>query len=140
MTGVYVSDGKIYAAPISGLSISTNGGSNFTNYTTANGLGDDTALSVYESGGTVYVATYGGLGISTNGGSSYTNHTADDGLGNNRVLGVYESGGLVYAATEGGLSIAAVPGPSTIALVASASAGLACMMRWRKRRVVKAAA
>ena len=86
------------------------------------------------------MATYGGLGISTNGGSSYTNHTTDDGLGNNRVLGVYESGGLVYAATEGGLSIAAVPELSAIALIASASAGLAGTMRWRKRRVVKAAA
>ena len=36
--------------------------------------------------------------------------------------------------------ITVVPEPSTIALMASASAGLAGMMRWRKRRAAKAAA
>ncbi len=36
--------------------------------------------------------------------------------------------------------ITVVPEPSTIALVASAGAGLAGMMRWRKRRAAKAAA
>jgi hypothetical protein len=36
--------------------------------------------------------------------------------------------------------ITVVPEPSTIALMASASAGLAGMMPWRKRRAAKAAA
>jgi len=37
-------------------------------------------------------------------------------------------------------TITVVPEPSTVALIASARAGLAGMMRWRKRRAAKAAA
>ena len=51
----------IYAATSGGLSISTNGGTTFTNYTTANsGLGGGVVKGVYAVGGTVYAATQGG--------------------------------------------------------------------------------
>ena len=93
--GVYASGGTIYAATqgsgvAGGLSISTDGGSTFTNYGIANGLGDPMANDVYESGGTIYVATYHGLSISTDGGASFTNYTTANGLGSNEVFGVYE--------------------------------------------------
>ena len=60
---VYASGSSIYAATQGGLSISTNGGSSFTNYTTANGLGSNTVRGVYADGGNIYAATSGGLGI-----------------------------------------------------------------------------
>ena len=62
----------------------------FTNYTTANGLGDVVVRGVYVVGSTVYAATNGGgLSISTDGGTTFTNRTkANSGLGNNILLGV----------------------------------------------------
>jgi hypothetical protein len=93
----------IYAATGGGLSISTDGGTTFTNYTNAdNGLGDDEVKGVYVSGSTIYAATHGGLSISTNGGTAFTNHTTADGLGDDTVNGVYVSGQIIYAATNGG--------------------------------------
>ena len=66
MFGVYASGSNIYAATYSGgLGISTNGGSSFTNYTTANGLGGDIVPGVYASGSNIYAATNGGLGIAS---------------------------------------------------------------------------
>ena len=63
MNGVSVSGSSIYAATGGGLSISTNGGTSFTNYTTANGLGSNFMRGVYASGSSIYVATEGGLSI-----------------------------------------------------------------------------
>ena len=63
MYGVYASGSNIYAATDGGLSISTNGGSSFTNYTIANGLGSNNVRGVYASGSSIYVATLGGLSI-----------------------------------------------------------------------------
>ena len=63
MSGVYASGSSIYAATIGGLSISTNGGSSFTNYTTAQGLGNNDVYGVYASGSNIYAATNGGLSI-----------------------------------------------------------------------------
>jgi hypothetical protein len=97
----------VYAATFGGLSISTNNGATFTNYTTTNGLGDNSLFGVYAVGSTVYAATLGGLSISTNNGATFTNYTTADGLGDNFVLGVYAVGSTVYAATNGGLSISA---------------------------------
>ncbi|MGA1018597.1 MAG: hypothetical protein ACO3YY_11520, partial [Phycisphaerales bacterium] len=37
-----------------------DGGVSWTNYTTANGLGNNVVLGVYASGGTIYAATNGG--------------------------------------------------------------------------------
>jgi len=54
----------IYAAAYGGVSISSNGGTNWTNYT--NGLGSTIVGGVYASvdNGTVYAATDGGVSIS----------------------------------------------------------------------------
>lgn len=76
---------------------------NFTNYTTANGLGGNVANSVYSSGSTIYVATDGGLGISTNGGKNWTNTTFGSGVSID-TRGVYvpaDATNWVYAATYG---------------------------------------
>jgi hypothetical protein len=104
-----------------GVSISTNGGTNWTN-NTANGLGSTYVYGVYAVGNTVYAATREGLSISTNGGTNWTNYTtANSGLGGDEVLDVYVFDGIVYAATipnydpndvtvptsSGGLSMAA---------------------------------
>ena len=68
-------------------------GLTFTNYTIANGLGDNDVQGVYASGSSIYAATYGGgLSISTNGGTSFTNYTTANGLGSNFMRGVYASG------------------------------------------------
>ena len=69
------------------MSIATNGGTSFTNYTT--GLGNNLVHEVVVSGSTIFAATDGGLSISTNGGNSFTNRTTSDGLGGNRVRGVF---------------------------------------------------
>jgi hypothetical protein len=97
----------------------------FTNYTTSNGLGNNSVRGVYASGSSIYAATGGGLSISTNGGTSFTNYTTANGLGSNFMRGVYASGSSIYVATEGGLSIAQlpstpVPGPLPVAGAATA--------------------
>ena len=103
--GVYASGSTVYAATSGGLSISTDGGSSFTNKTTTNGLGANSVNGVYVSGSTVYAATgVGGLSISTDGGASFTNYTTTNGLGSNIVYGVYATDSKIYAATSGGLS------------------------------------
>ena len=53
----------IFGSTSGGLSISTNGGSSFTNYTTAQGLGNNNVFGVYADGGNIYAATGGGLSI-----------------------------------------------------------------------------
>ena len=72
---VYASGSSIYAASNLGLGISTNGGTNWSNYTTgSNGLGGNYVNDVYASGGTIYAGTGGGgLSISSNGGTIWTN-------------------------------------------------------------------
>ena len=105
MKGVYVTGGTIYAATASGLGISTDGGTTWTNKRTSNGLGSDIVNGAYAVGSTVYAATQNGLSISTNGGTAFTNKTTTDGLGSNNVYGVYATDDTVYAATLGGLSI-----------------------------------
>lgn len=96
-------------------------GLSFSNYTTANGLGNNRGNAVYVSGSSIYTATWGGLSISNDGGSSWTTYTtANSDLGDDYVYDVYVDGSTLYAATDGGLSIAqlpaaAVPGPPPIA-------------------------
>jgi hypothetical protein len=63
--GVYVDGSNVYAATNGGVSISTDGGANFTNKTTADGLGNNIVRGVYVDGSNVYAATDGGLSIST---------------------------------------------------------------------------
>ena len=112
-------------------------GLSFTNYTTANGLGNNIVYGVYASGSSIYAATDGGLSISTDAGSSWTTYTTTDGLGDDVVGGVYASGSSICAATEGGLSIAqlpptAVPGPLPVA-GAAAAFGFSRKLRRRLR-------
>lgn len=104
---VFVSAHKIFAVTGSGLSISTDGGINYTNKTTADGLGSNGIFDVYVSGDTVVVATNNGVSISYNGGSTFTNKTTTNGLGNNQTRSVGISGGIIYVGTEGGLSLSA---------------------------------
>jgi hypothetical protein len=121
-TGVYSGDGT------GGLSISTDGGTSWFNYTTANGLGDNSVYGVYVSGNSIYAATWGGLSVSNDAGSSWYNYTTADGLADNRVVSVHANGSTVYAATLNGLSFAqlptsglsAVPGPLPLFGIASA--------------------
>ena len=103
VNSVTVSGSTIYASTNGGgLSISTDGGTTFTNKTTGAGLGSNILWGVALDGGNIYVATTGGVSISTNGGLSFTNYTA--GLGSTNVYGVFVSGGVIYAATAGGVS------------------------------------
>ena len=86
----------------------------FTNYTTANGLGNNLVYGVFASESTVYAATFGngttgGLSISTNGGGTFTNYTTANGLDRNNVQSVYAVGSTIYAGTFGGLSISTTP-------------------------------
>jgi hypothetical protein len=61
---VYAVGSTIYAGTNNGgLSISTDGGTSFTNYTTAEGLGGNFVDGVYAVGSTIYAATSGGLSI-----------------------------------------------------------------------------
>ena len=93
VNGVYVVGSTVYAATASGLGISTDGGTTWTNKRTSSGLGSDIVNGVFAVAGspdTVYAATEGGLSISTNGGTSFTNYTS--GLGDNLVHGVYVGG------------------------------------------------
>ena len=122
---VYAVGSTVYAATNKGLGISTDGGRNFINKTTANGLGSDVVLNVYAVGTTVYAATYNGLSISTNGGQSFTNYTTGNGLGNNTVSGVYATADKVYAATLGGLSFC--PPPPTLTASTATGSALACV-------------
>jgi hypothetical protein len=104
--GVIANGSNIYVGTASGLSISTDGGTNWITRTTANGLGVDVIRGVYASGNNVYAATNSaGLSISTDGGASFVTKTTSNGLPTNNLLGVYASGSNVYAATNSGVSI-----------------------------------
>ena len=95
-----------YVTTDNGLSISTDGGSNFTNKTTLNGLGGNLVQDVLVFDNTVYVsAVVGGLSISTDGGNNFTFKTTANGLGSNSVFGMAVSDNTLYASTNGGLSI-----------------------------------
>ena len=97
-------------------------GLQYSNRTTANGLGSNWVQAVFVDGSNVYAATGpegyssptgGGLSISTDGGATFANKTTTDGLGSNDVRGVFVVGSTIYAATYpvgypgtgGGLSI-----------------------------------
>jgi hypothetical protein len=120
--GVHADGNTIYAATLNGLSISTNGGTTFTNLTTTSaGLGSNEILAVYAVGSTIYAATNdGGLSISTNSATTFTNVTTSAGLGSNQVRGVYAVGNTIYAATSDGLGISTNGGTSFTNVTTSA--------------------
>jgi hypothetical protein len=115
--GVYASGSSLYVASNNGVSVSTDGGANWTNY--SNGYQVD---SVYASGSNVYAGTYyGGLLISNDNGQTYTTRNgANSNLGDNdpqfqgdRVRAVYvDQAGTIYAGTGNGLSISTDGGTS----------------------------
>ena len=76
-------------ATYGGLGISTDGGKNFINKKTTDGLGSNLIYGVYVVGSNIYAATDNGLSISTDGGKIFTNKITTDGLGSNIVRGVY---------------------------------------------------
>jgi hypothetical protein len=106
LLGVYTNCNNIYSATNNnGLSISTNGGGNWTTYKTTNGLGSNSLRGVYASGNNIYAATSAGVSISTNSASSWTNYTTSNtsgGLGNCTVTGIYAIGSNIYASIDGG--------------------------------------
>ena len=119
--GTTVANNNIYMTIYSGgLSVSTDGAANWTNYTTANGLTSYVGLGVFASGSTIYAATgylgpgQGGLSISTNGGSSWTTYSnsTSSGFASLAAVGVYASGPNVYVATGSGVSISTTGGSS----------------------------
>lgn len=106
--GVYTVGSTVYAATDGGVSLSTDGGTSFTNRSranTGNTLGSNQVNGVYVTDDTIYAATGNGLSISINSGATFVNRRTGDGLGNNQVYAVYAVGSTVYAATTGGLSI-----------------------------------
>ena len=105
--GVYVADSgaTLYAATNGGLSVSTNGGTSWTNYTTAQGLASNSVKGVWVSGTKILAATSAGLSVSTNGGSSWTNYATSQGLAGSSGQAVFVSGSTIYVGTSGGLSI-----------------------------------
>lgn len=125
---IYAATGANQGGVTGGVSISTDGGTNWFNYTTANGLGSNDVRGIYVSGNSIYAATWGGLSVSNDAGSSWYNYTTADGLSDNRTEAVYATGSTVYVATINGLSLAqlptsgsnAVPGPLPLFGIASA--------------------
>ncbi|MVM31322.1 hypothetical protein GO755_14860 [Spirosoma sp. HMF4905] len=109
---VYTVGNTIYVATDGGLSISTNGGSSFTNYTTSNNLGSNMVFRVYVVGTKIYAATTNGLSISTDGGAHFS--TTTSGLGSSFVTGVYSLGSTVFVSTLGGLGISTNGGISFV--------------------------
>jgi hypothetical protein len=105
VNGVYAVGSTVYAATSDGLSVSTDGATNFTNKSFSNYWRSNIVYGVFAVGSTVYAATGSGLSISTDGGANFTNKTTANGLGSNEVRCVYAVGSTVYAATTGGLSI-----------------------------------
>ena len=103
---------NVYVGTSGGVSISTNGGATFTNYTT--GLGSTSVQGIYvDTVGTIYAATMSGLSISTDGGSTFTNYTTAEGLGSDFTYAVAASGDTIYVGSSGGLSISFSPASAT---------------------------
>jgi photosystem II stability/assembly factor-like uncharacterized protein len=62
LLGVFANGSTVYVATFGGgVSISNDGGTSFTNDTTANGLGNNAVYGVFVSGSKVYAATGGGI-------------------------------------------------------------------------------
>ena len=92
VNGVFVTGTTIYAATNGGLSVSTNGGTSWTNYTTTNGLASNFTNGVWASGSTIWVGTGSGVSESTDGGTTWTTFTTANGQGSNLVNGIAAKG------------------------------------------------
>ncbi len=113
---IFVEGDNIYLASATGIYISNDGGDNFIQKTSADGLGDTRTLGVYAVGDMVYVAchhfTTPGFSMSTDGGQTFTSYPISIGYGHNNVNGVFVKNGIIYLATKGGLSISTDGGTS----------------------------
>ncbi len=106
LKGSSSAEATVYAATNGGLSISRNGGSSWTNYTTADGLAVNAINAVCAVGPNIYAGTNGGgLSVSTDGAAHWTTYTTADGLCGNQILDVCAVDSSVYAVGYGGLSV-----------------------------------
>jgi len=103
-TGIYAVGTSVYASTNAGLSISSDGG---TTWTQATGLPSNNILAVFDDGINVYAATADqGLAVASNASpTTWTTYNTSNGLPSNVVQGVYASGGSIFAATAAGLSV-----------------------------------
>ncbi|PIQ59182.1 MAG: hypothetical protein COW00_11765, partial [Bdellovibrio sp. CG12_big_fil_rev_8_21_14_0_65_39_13] len=101
------SSGVIYSASFAGtgLSVSTNGGTSFSVFSTSQGLGSNSTLSVFSANdGQLIVGTGLGLSISNNNGISFTNYTTIDGLGANGIHSIFKELDKIWVCTNSGLA------------------------------------
>ncbi len=103
--GIYVASGTIYVGTSGGLSVTSNSGSTWQNYTTTQGLGSNTVYGVWALGSDILASTTGGLSASNDGGATWVNYTTSNGLAGNSSRVVVVSGSTIYVGTTGGLSV-----------------------------------
>ncbi len=110
---VAVENGVIYVGTTMGLFYSTDG-TNWQQYTTANGLASNTVNSVVVKGNTIYAGTQDGLSISTDGGNNWTSYTTANGIKNNTINDVLIYSGRIYVATNSSVSISSDNGATWV--------------------------
>lgn len=94
---LFQSGGVLYAATNGGLSVSSDEGSNWSNFTAAtNGLASDQVYGVYAGGGVIYAATAGGLSYSNDNGANWSTITSTPSF---RVFG---GDSTIFVTTLGG--------------------------------------
>jgi hypothetical protein len=101
---VRVFGSKLYVGTEGGLSVSSDGGTTFTNYdNNNNSLGENNVMSVFVDGTKIYAGTYGGgLRVSTDGGTNF-NHLSN--MNGSMVREVMVDGNTLFVATwDAGLS------------------------------------
>lgn len=103
--GIYVNSATIYVGTSGGLSVTSNSGSTWQNYTTTQGLGSNTVYGVWGSGSDLLASTTGGLSASNDSGATWVNYTTSNGLAGNSSRVVLVSGSTIYVGTSGGLSV-----------------------------------
>ncbi len=108
------SDGTVYAGTLNGLTIATpDGGYNFANYSTADGLDSNLILSLFVSSDqqTLYVGTQNGLNVGTRLGSGiYSFQDCSQGLNNKTITGITVDNSYIYVATLQGIARSLLPG------------------------------
>jgi hypothetical protein len=95
---VRVFGSKLYVGTEGGLSVSSDGGTTFTNYdNNNNSLGENNVMSVFVDGTKIYAGTYGGgLRVSTDGGTNF-NHLSN--MTGSMVREVVVDGNTLFVAT-----------------------------------------
>ena len=114
---VYVFGDDVFAGHASGVNISRNNGSTWTETFTVlgNSLSSNSVNDIYVKSNVVYVATDQGVDVSTNGGLTFT--PTDIGPGktfNENVSKIEVSNNYVFAATDSGLKVSTNSGTSFV--------------------------